>query len=240
MYIGVTFENNGADRTGLTPTINIYDAIAKSIVISGGSVDEIGEGGYRYNFSAYDPTKSYFWKIDGGAGIPNRERYKRGWSWFAGPIPDAQAGTNGGLASVDGNNYIAGIQGTKNVLDDLNDLSAAQVNAEADTALSDYDPPTRAEMDSGHALLATPAQVNTEVVDALNIDTYAEPGQGAPPATTTLAQKIGYLFKFFRNKNTRNADTIEIYNDTGNVVDHKASISDDGSTFQKGEYETGP
>ena len=38
----------------------------------------------------------------------------------------------------------------------LNDLSAAQVNAEVDTALSDYDAPTKAEMDSGFAALNDP------------------------------------------------------------------------------------
>lgn len=37
------------------------------------------------------------------------------------------------------------------------------VNAEADTALTDYDAPTKAEMDTAHALLATPAQVATEL-----------------------------------------------------------------------------
>lgn len=42
----------------------------------------------------------------------------------------------------------------------LNNLSAAQVNAEVDTALSDYDGPTKAELDSGLALLATQASVN--------------------------------------------------------------------------------
>lgn len=60
-------------------------------------------------------------------------------------IPNAAAGGNGGLPTVDAGNLIAGIQGTKNQLDDLNDLSAAAVNAEADTALTDYDPPTRTE-----------------------------------------------------------------------------------------------
>jgi len=53
-------------------------------------------------------------------------------------LPDAAAAGAGGLATVDVNNRIAGIQGAKNTLDDLNDLSAAQVNAEVDTALSDY------------------------------------------------------------------------------------------------------
>lgn len=36
----------------------------------------------------------------------------------------------------------------------LNDLSTADVNAEVDTALADYAPPTKAEMDAGHTLLA--------------------------------------------------------------------------------------
>jgi hypothetical protein len=39
-------------------------------------------------------------------------------------IPAFVAGAVGGLPTVDANNYIAGIQGTKNQLDDLNDLAA--------------------------------------------------------------------------------------------------------------------
>ena len=50
-------------------------------------------------------------------------------------LPAVAPAANGGLGTVDANNYIAGIAGTKNQLDDLNDLSAAQVNAEVDTAL---------------------------------------------------------------------------------------------------------
>jgi cytochrome c556 len=53
----------------------------------------------------------------------------------AGAIPNAAAAANGGLPTVDANNYVAGIPGTKNTFDDLNDLSAAQVNAEVDSAL---------------------------------------------------------------------------------------------------------
>jgi len=43
----------------------------------------------------------------------------------------------------------------------LNDLSAAQVNTEVDTALADYDAPTKAELDSGLAALATSAALAT-------------------------------------------------------------------------------
>lgn len=57
-------------------------------------------------------------------------------------------------------------------LTDLGGMSTAmkaEVNAEADTALSDYDPPTKAEMDSGFAGLndLSAAQVNAEVDTAL-------------------------------------------------------------------------
>lgn len=86
----------------------------------------------------------------------------------------------------------------------------------------------------------TAAEVNAEVVDALNVDTYAEPGQGAPAATTSLAAKIGYLYKAWRNKKTQTATTLSIFNDAGDTVDQKATVSDDGSTFSKGEIGSGP
>jgi len=55
----------------------------------------------------------------------------------------------------------------------LNDLSAAQVNIEVDTALTDYDSPTKAEMDAGHNLLATAADLTTVdgIVNAILADT---------------------------------------------------------------------
>lgn len=115
----------------------------------------------------------------------------------------------------------------------------AEAQSEAADALTAYGPPTKAEMDTAHALLATPAQVNTQVVDALNTDTYAEPGQGAPAATATLAAKIGYLYKFLRNKVTQTATELRVYGDDGSTVDQKATVSDDGTTYSRGEIGSG-
>ena len=190
--IGATYTNNGADWTGLTPTINIYNALSKALVINAAAVPEIAEGGYRYEFAVYDPSIDYYWKIDGGAAITNnKERYRRGWSGLAGAVPDAQAGVNGGLPTVDANNRIAGIQGTKNILDDMNDVSAAQVNAAADTALVDYGGPTKAEMDAGHGLLATEAK--QDIIDG-NVDqietTVITNAAGADIAADIIALKI--------------------------------------------------
>ena len=84
------------------------------------------------------------------------------------------------------------------------------------------------------------ADVNAEVVDALATDTYAEPAQGAPAATTTLAVKINYIYKFLRNKITTTSSQISIYDDAGTTVDQKSTISDDATTFTRGEFGTGP
>ena len=95
-------------------------------------------------------------------------------------------------------------------------------------------------VDASIAARATPAQVNAEVVDCLNVDTYAEPGQEAPAATNTLVKKIGYLFKFLRNRITTIASTVKVYADDGTTVDQKSTISDDTTTFDRGEFGTGP
>lgn len=79
------------------------------------------------------------------------------------------------------------------------------------------------------------AEVNAEVVDALNVDTYAEPGSGAPPATASLATKIGYPYKAWRNKVTQSSTTYSLYNDDGTTVGQSATVGDDGSIFTKGE-----
>jgi len=89
------------------------------------------------------------------------------------------------------------------------------------------------------ALLPTAATINAQVVDALATDTYAEPGQGAPPATEDIATKIGYIYKLMRNKITTTSALTSIYDDTGAVVDQKATVSDDGTTFTRGEFGTG-
>lgn len=82
--------------------------------------------------------------------------------------------------------------------------------------------------------------VNTEVLDVLNTDTFAEPGQGTPAATATLAAKINYLYKAWRNKKTQTSTTLNLFADDTTTVDQKAVVSDDGTTTTVGEIATGP
>lgn len=69
------------------------------------------------------------------------------------------------------------LSGTKQSFDDLNDISEAEVNAQVDTALADYDAPTKAELDTAQSAIQSDisslndisaAQVNSEVDTALS------------------------------------------------------------------------
>lgn len=79
------------------------------------------------------------------------------------------------------------------------------------------------------------AAVNAEVVDALNVDTYAELA-AVPAATATLTQMVRWLFLLARNKFNQTATTAAIRNDAdaGNVA--VSTVSDDGVTFVRSEW----
>jgi hypothetical protein len=111
-------------------------------------------------------------------------------------------------------------------------------NAELATALAAADDAVLAAIAALNNLSA--AQVNAEVVDALNVDTYAEPGQGAPAATTSLAAKINYLYKAWRNQKRQSATAFELYNDAGTVVDQKATTLESGGVTTVNELVSGP
>lgn len=161
------------------------------------------------------------------------------------------AGTFGEVATE-----VAGIKTVTDVLPDSGALSSLATAAALATAQTDLDvltgadgvtlatlqpnyaPATSAAVAALNDLSA--AEVNAEVVDALATDTYAEPGQGAPAATTSLAAKINYVYKAWRNKTEQTATTLSLYDDAGTTVDQKATVSDDGTTATKGEIGTGP
>ena len=67
---------------------------------------------------------------------------------------------------------------------------------------------------------ADAAAVNAQVLDVLNVDTFAEPGDEIPTSTTTLVDKISYIYKFLRNKIETTATRIHVYNDAGLNKDH--------------------
>lgn len=171
---------------------------------------------------------------------------------------DITGNLSGSVGSVTGS--VGGIAGTITTLDaldtaqdvqhaqtqsdiaSLNNISAAQVNAEVDTALADYDGPTHAELvseindvqsDIAGLNNLSAAQVNAEVVDVLSVDMFAEP-TGVPAATASLAVKIGYFYAALRNKVTVTA-TKKIFFDDSDASMWEKDLSDDGTTYTETE-----
>jgi hypothetical protein len=82
--------------------------------------------------------------------------------------------------------------------------------------------------------LVTVAQVNAQVLDVLSVDTFAE--LSAPPAaTSSLKDKITWLFMYARNKVTQTALERKLYRDDTTTVAGTSGTSDNGTTFTKGE-----
>ena len=84
------------------------------------------------------------------------------------------------------------------------------------------------------------AQVNTEVLDAMAVDTHAQPGQGTPAATTSYSLMLRYLYKWARNKRDNTGTVSQFYNDDATTVDHKQTTAESGGTVTVGEMATGP
>lgn len=77
------------------------------------------------------------------------------------------------------------------------------------------------------------AQVNAEVLDVLNTDTFTEPS-GVPAATATLATKLGYLYMALRNRVDVTATKKTFYDD-GGAAEWEKDLSDDGTTYSESE-----
>lgn len=141
---------------------------------------------------------------------------------FAAGAIDATAIANG---AIDAATFAAGAIDAAAIAADA--IGASELAADAVT-----------EIQSGLSTVTT-AQVNAEVVDALATDTYAEPGQGSPAATASLATKIGFLHKAWRNRHTQTATEYALFADDAVTKDQEAPVSDDATTFERGEVVTG-
>lgn len=89
------------------------------------------------------------------------------------------------------------------------------------------------EIQSGLSTVTT-AQINAEVLDVLTTDTFAELA-AVPAATSSLKDKLTYLFMTARNKVTQTSTTRLLKADDGTTTVATETVSDDGTTFTKGE-----
>ncbi len=73
------------------------------------------------------------------------------------------------------------------------------------------------------------AQINAEIVDALDVDTYAEL-TAVPSAATTIRRMIQFAYLGVRNRKTQTAVEARLYANDGTTVVATSTLSDDGTT----------
>lgn len=79
------------------------------------------------------------------------------------------------------------------------------------------------------------ADVNAEVLDVLATDTFAEPS-AAPAATSTLKDKLNWIFCLMRNKREQTSTTETLRADNGSTAIATSTKSDDLTTLTRGEW----
>jgi len=173
--------------SGDTVTIALYDLSDDSSEgLDSASMSEIGSTGvFKWSTSNITTTPSsrteYLWIANNGT------EYQYG-KIVLGGYPE---NVDQALSTMEDNIRGADDDDLKDISDEiaaLNDLSAAEVNAEVDTALADYDPPTKAEMDAGFS--AVDADLTTIEGKIDTVDTVVD----------GLDTNIDFLLKVVKNK----------------------------------------
>ena len=215
---GITFDQAGMDLVWNFVTTGGAFTQTAVTPTSAGNYDWTNQGDGMYTIEI---------PASGGASINNNTE---GFGWFTGfatGILPWRGPVIGFRAAALNNSLIDGATIDVNVT-----AMAASVVTAAAIATD--------AIDSDALAASALSEIKTQITDALNVDTYAEPGQEAPPATTTLVKKIGYLYKAFRNRITQTSTTLSLFADNASTVDQKATVSDDATTYDRGELASGP
>lgn len=69
------FTEDGAPKTGLTPTIRIRRLDTDALVVTDAAMSEVGDGFYKYIWNSYDQTRDYSARCDAGSSLEDFERY---------------------------------------------------------------------------------------------------------------------------------------------------------------------
>lgn len=113
-----------------------------------------------------------------------------------------------------------------------NATAQTTIQTKAAAALTAYDSPTKAEMDTAHALLTTPAQVETAVdarLDASNTELAS-----VPTTAGSLRKMLQFIFTWARDEETVTSTTKSLKKEDGTQLGSSA-LSDDGTTFTRGK-----
>jgi len=74
MILIAFFSDRGIPKTGLAPTIDVWEDDATH-VINAQAMTEVAGGFYKYDFAAYDEMMNYCIRADGSALLQDNDRY---------------------------------------------------------------------------------------------------------------------------------------------------------------------
>lgn len=246
IIFGAFYAASGAGAPGLTVTIDVVRvALAdgtESQVVTAQAMTESSniDGLYRYRYASADPTTYTYFAVAHTAGTADQADLPATATMVAADALKIESADPSDTINAAADAAIADAAlATAASIAALNNLSAAQVNAEVDTALSDVGLTTtvtgRIDAAISTRSTITTAEVNAEVLDVLAVDTFAEPS-AVPAATSTLKDKLNWLFSLARNKLTQTATTQTLYRDDGSTPTATSTVSDDGTTATRGEF----
>ena len=158
MRIVAFFTEDGAPKTGLTPSISILNLGTDTVAASGTMSELTNMIVYSYNFAGYDEDNDYAILIDGGATLTGSERYL----FSANVRNNLEQGQTTAQADLDNpNQYKADVS-----------LLALEANVQgyAAAALTAYDPPTRAEATADKDEIIVEVDANETKIDSLQTD----------------------------------------------------------------------
>jgi len=82
--------------------------------------------------------------------------------------------------------------------------------------------------------------IYAKMVQALSTDLYDYPGQEAPVTPASMVYMLSWLYKLSRNKLTQTNSATRVWNEAGDTVDNLAVVGDDGTTFTRDIFASGP
>ncbi len=148
-----------------------------------------------------------------------------------------------GASAIDNTVLAANAIGSSQLASDAigsTQLATSAVNEIRDSIISDATTFAGANINATISSRATPAQVNTEVLDVMQTDTFAQVGQELPAATQSILKMVQFLYKAWRNKSDQTASDYQLYNDAGSTVDQQTTVTDDATTFTRNVIASGP
>lgn len=255
LFLMVDSADHVSAKTGLSPTVTLSKN-GGAFAAPSGAVSEVGSGWYKVAGNGTDAGTlgPLLLHATATGADPTDERYEVvafdpevGTNLGLSALPTANPAANGGLATCDASNALKVQSGTGANQIALTsgkvELTAAGIQAIWDaltSALTTAGSIGKLLVDRLDAAISsrstvTTAQVNAEVVDALDTDTYAELG-GVPAATVSIRKAIQWVFMLQRNKATASATTLSLRNDADSATIATAAHSDDGTTYTRGEW----